>query len=106
MANPEKHKKKPALEWLEAEESTIPTKSRSSHLLGAYIKIPKPVSKKFRPNLSNKNQTPVKPDVSLAREPGPPPKRSSRPSQAASREHQRKLERLPKLRAPYQYKNR
>jgi hypothetical protein len=106
MANKEKHKKNRDLEWLEAEESTVPTKSRSPHLLGAYIKIPKPVSKKFRANSPKENQAPPKPDVSLAREPGPPPKLSSKPSQAAPREHQPKQERLPKLRAPYQYKNR
>ncbi len=104
MANLEKHKKSLASEWLEAEESTVPTHSRSTHVLGSYIKIPKPVSKKFRQPVPE--QKPAKPDASLLREPGPPPKLSTKSSQTASWEHQRRLGRLPKLRAPYQYKSR
>jgi hypothetical protein len=104
MANLEKHKKSLVSEWLEEEESTVPTHSRSTHVLGSYIKIPKPVTKKFRPNIPD--QKPPERDVSLAREPGPPPKLSTKHSQLASWEHQKRLERLPKLRAPYQYKSR
>jgi hypothetical protein len=104
MANLEKHKKNLVSEWLEAEESTVPTQSRSTRILGSYIKIQKPISRKFRQNLPDRK--PQKPDVSLLREPAPPPKQTAKSSQLASWEHQRKLERLPKLRAPYQYKNR
>ena len=104
MANLEKHKKNPILEWLEAEESTLPTHSRSTHVLGSYIKIPKPASKKFRQSAPN-HKAP-KPDLALARESAPPPKITGKTSQLASFEHQRRLERLPKLRAPYQYKSR
>lgn len=105
MANSQKHKKNLAMEWLEAEDSAVPTHSRSSHLLGSYVKISKPLpKKKSRPAV--RNQKPSKADPSLAREPGSPPKSSEKHSQSASWERQRKLERLTQLRAPYQYKNR
>ena len=104
MANLEKHKKNPALEWMEAEENNVPTHSRSSRVLGSYIKIGKPAPKKFRSAAAE--PPPAKPDESMLREPGPAPKLTSKNSQLGSWEHQRKLERLPKLRAPYQYKNR
>lgn len=103
MANPEKHKKNLAEEWLEAEDSTVPTHTRSTHVLGAYIKIPKPVPKKIRQGGAEK--APPKVDVSMLREPGAPPK-AAKPSPLASWEHQRRVGRLPKLRAPYQYKSR
>ena len=104
MANSEKHKKSLSVEWLEAEDSLVPTHSRSSHVLGSYIKIGKPAARKFRQPLPE--QKPATPDATLLRDPGQPVKLPSNSSQSASWEHQKKLERLPKLRAPYQYKNR
>jgi len=104
MANLEKHRKNPVFEWMEAEESNVPTHSRSSRVLGSYIKIEKPAPRKFRPSVTG--QPPAKPDESVLREPGPAPKLASKNSQLASREHQRRLERLSNLRAPYQYKSR
>ena len=102
MANLEKHKKTLALEWLDAEESSVPTQSRSTHVLGSYIKIPKPVAKKFRAAIPD--QAPAQPDPSMFREPGFPPKALLKTPPSASWEHQKRLGRLPKLRAPYQYK--
>ncbi len=45
-----------------------------------------------------------RPDLALMREAAPPVRPRSKPSQAASPEHLRKSERLPQLRAPFQYK--
>ena len=104
MANSEKHKKSLTGEWLEAEDNLVPTHSRSSHVLGSYIKIEKPAARKFRQPLPE--QKPAKTETALVRDPAPPLKLPSNNSQSASWEHQRKLERLPKLRAPYQYKSR
>jgi hypothetical protein len=36
--NPEKHRKPAASEWLEADESDVPTRARSPHIVGHYIK--------------------------------------------------------------------
>ena len=99
MANLEKHKKKPELEWLEAEESDVPASPRSQHVLGAYVKIPKLVSRKGKVVLPPQAQP--KPDVSLVREAAPPPRSAPKPSQTTSWEHLKRLERLPQLRAPY-----
>lgn len=102
MANQGKHRKNPVLEWLEGEESTVPTNPRSSHLVDAYIKKNKPVIRKFR--AASAAAVSQAPDPLQLREPGPPPKLEIKHSPAASPEHLRKLERLPNLRAPYQYK--
>jgi hypothetical protein len=99
MANLEKHKKNLSQEWTEAEESTLPAQSRSSHVLGAYIKIPKAVSRKGRRAAPAARV--AKPEPALAREPAPPSKAEEKPSQASSPGHLRKLNRLPKLRAPF-----
>ena len=101
--NLEKHRKNPIQEWLEAEESTVPTHSRGSYILGSYIKLPKPTPKKFRPTPRSKSA--AKPPADLAREPAPPPKLQRKRSPAASLEHLRKLERLPQLRAPFHFKS-
>jgi len=99
MANLEKHKKNLSQEWTEAEDSTLPAQSRSLHVLGAYIKIPKAAARKSRRAILG---GPVaKPDPAMAREPAPPTRAEERPSQASSPEHLRKLNRLPKLRAPF-----
>jgi hypothetical protein len=99
MANLEKHKKNNLQEWLEAEESTVPAQSRSSHVLGAYIKIPKAVSRKRR-SKAPAGAT-AKTEPALMREPAPPAKLEDKHSQSSSPEHLRKLQRLPKLRAPF-----
>ena len=101
MANLEKHKKNLALEQ---QESILPSHSRSSRVLGAHLKATKPVLRKFRPKVSK--QEDPKPEVSLMREPAPPPRLEPKHSPSASWEHQRRLERIPQLRAPYQYKAR
>lgn len=98
MANLEKHKKNLSLEWMEAEESTVPAQSRSSHVLGAYIKIPRAVSRKARQ--AAPKSKPAKVEAALMREPARPAKAEDKRSQSSSPEHLRKLQRLPKLRAP------
>ncbi len=98
MANLEKHKKNPLHEWMEAEEGTFPAQSRSSHVLGAYIKIPKAVTRKSRRVMPESQ--PAKPEPALARE-ATPAKLEEKRSQASSPEHLRRLSRLPKLRAPF-----
>jgi hypothetical protein len=99
VANLEKHKKNPAQEWLEGEESTVPVRSRGSHVVGAYIKSTKTVARKARRVPLNGHVEKLEP--ALVREPAPPPKIEVKHSQANSPEHQRKLQRLPKLRQPY-----
>ncbi len=99
MANLQKHRKNLLQEWMEAEEGTVPAQARSSHVLGAYIKIPKAVAKKSR-RVAVMGPS-KKTDPALAREPAPPARAEERHSQASSPEHLRKLNRLPKLRAPY-----
>jgi hypothetical protein len=104
MANQGKHYKNPLLEWLEEEDGTVPTSARSAHLVDAYIKRSKPVVRKSRtPAVQS---PPPALDPLQLREPAPPPKVEVKHSPAASPEHFRKLERLPRLRAPYQYKTR
>ncbi len=103
MANPEKHKKDELRHWLEGEEElAVPVSSRGSHVVGAYIKASKSTAPKVRPALTSQPQ--AKPEVALLREPAPPARPADRPSQAASPDHFRKLDRLPKLRAPVQGK--
>jgi hypothetical protein len=99
VANLEKHKKNPLHEWMEAEESTLPAQPRSSHVLGAYIKIPKALARKTR--RITPQMPPAKPEPALAREAAPPAKLEEKHSQASSPEHLRRLSRLPKLRAPF-----
>jgi hypothetical protein len=106
MANLEKHKKNLTQELLDADESTVPASSRGTRVLGSYIKISRPVSRKYRPAVSQKVEPPPKLDVSLIREAAPSQKAPAKPSPLSSKEHLRKLEKLPQLRAPYQYKNR
>ncbi len=100
MANLEKHKKNFAQEWLDPEESTVPAQSRSSHVLGAYIKIPKAAARK-RGRVAPALQGAPKPDVALVREPAPPARTDVKHTQPSSPDHLRKLDRLAKLRAPY-----
>ncbi len=102
MANQGKHKKHPMLDWMEGEDSTVPTQSRSSHVVNSYIKRSKTAVKKFRRAAAA--QSPQKLEPALVREPGPAVKPEMKSSQAASWEHQKRLERLAQLRAPYQYR--
>ena len=103
MANLEKHQKNSLREWLAGEESAVPTRSRSVSTLGAYIKIPKPASKKARPVAGPQPAQQTEP--ALMRDPAPPAKAEARQTQAASREHLLKQERLTSLRrAPFRYK--
>ena len=104
MANQGKHKKNPLVDWMEGEDSTVPTKSRSSHVVDSYIKKSKVTIKKLRKAAIA--QRPEKIEPALVREPGPSLKLETNTSQTASWEHQRRLERLPQLRAPYQYRGR
>ena len=104
MANQGKHKKSPLVDWMEGEDSTVPTKSRSSHVVNSYIKKSKVAVRKFRKAVAA--QLPQKTEPALVREPGPSPKLEANTSQTASWEHQKRLERLPQLRAPYQYRGR
>ena len=104
MANQGKHKKNPLVDWMEGEDSTVPTKSRSSHIVDTYIKKSKVAVKKFRRVAAA--QLAQKTEAALVREPGPSPKLEANTSQAASWEHQKRVERLPQLRAPYQYRGR
>ena len=104
MANQGKHKKSPVLEWMEGEDGSAPTKSRGSHVVDAYIKKTRVTLKKSRAAAAP--SVPQKVEAALLRESGPSTKAGSKPSQAASWEHQRKVERLARLRAPYQYKGR
>jgi hypothetical protein len=99
MANLEKHKKNAAQEWLDGEESTVPVRSRGSHVVGAYIKMSKTVARKARRAPLNGHTEKV--DPALVREPAPPPKIEAKHSQANSPDHQRRVQRLPNLRQPY-----
>jgi hypothetical protein len=104
MANQGRHKKSPVLEWLEGEEGNAPTKSRGSHVVDSYIKKSKVALK--RPRAAAAPSAPQKVEPAQLREPGPPARAVAKPSQAASWEHQRKVERLAQLRAPHHYRSR
>jgi hypothetical protein len=99
MANLEKHKKNLSQEWMEAEESTLPAQSRSSHVLGAYIKLTKAVPRKAR--RVPPQQEAARPEPALTREPALHGRVEEKPSPANSPAHQRRVSRLPKLRAPF-----
>jgi hypothetical protein len=103
MSNQGKHKRNPVQEWMEGEDPTVPTKSRGSHVVDTYIKKSRVILKKFRAAVAS---APQKVEPALVREPGPPSKAETKPPQTVSWERQRKLERLPQLRAPYQYRSR
>ncbi|MCC7176357.1 MAG: hypothetical protein IT159_14290 [Bryobacterales bacterium] len=99
MANQGKHPKDPIQEWILGEEGDVPTSTRGAHVVGGYIKRGKPALKKARKPAAP--ETPAKPEPALIRESSPPHKTEAKPSQAASWEHQRRLERLSQLRAPH-----
>jgi len=100
MAQLEKHKRNLMQEWLGAEEETVPAHGRGFDTQETHLKIRKPpVPGKRR--LTRPSPPPSKPEPALAREPALPPKPELKASQATSREHLLKLERLPQLRAAY-----
>ncbi len=99
MANPEKYKRNLVSEFLGDDDASEPAQSRSVHLTGAQEKAVKAAPRRSRSAVAAGQAQ--KPDAALAREPAPPPKPEERTSQAHSPEHLRKLQRLPKLRAPY-----
>jgi hypothetical protein len=100
MAQREKHKPNLMQAWLGAEEEMVPEHARGFDALETRAKIRKPpVPGKLR--LARPAMPTPKPEPALAREPAPPPKPEFRPSQATSREHLLKQERLPQLRAAY-----
>jgi len=101
MANPEKHKKNPILEWLGDEETEFGAQARSPRVVGGAGKSAKAVVRK--PPIAA-NTAPAKLDPALVREPAPPAKLNEHRSQASSPEHLRKLQRLPRLRAPMTYR--
>jgi hypothetical protein len=103
MANLEKHKHNLVNQWLDDEEGTAPAQQRRAQLTGSSAKVTKAAPRKFRPPVLNGHT--AKPDPALAREPAPPAKPLDKHSQASSPEHLRKLQRLPKLRAPYSPKH-
>lgn len=99
MAKAEKHKKDPLVEWLAEEEPELGACARSRRIVGGG-KSQKIASKRPLPIAA----APAKPDPALLlREPAPPPKLDERHSPASSPEHLRKLQRLPRLRAPVTY---
>jgi hypothetical protein len=95
MANLEKHSRNVLVDWLQGEETGSPAQPRSRRIVGSSSK---PATKKFRPVL--KAVPEPKPDPALAREPVLPHKVAALPQHSAP-EHLRRLEKLPKLRAPY-----
>jgi hypothetical protein len=97
MANPEKHKKNPIMEWLGDEETELGCQARAARVVGGGDKLSKAVARKppvLVPPVA------AKPDPALMREAAPPHRLNERHSQASSPEHLRKLQRLPRLRAP------
>jgi hypothetical protein len=100
MAKLEKHKRNLIQEWLGAEEETVPAHPRGIDAQEMRVKIRKPlVAGRLR--LARPSPPAPRPEPALVREPARPPKTVERGSQASSREHLLKLERLPQLRAAY-----
>lgn len=98
--NPGKHKKSLA-QWLEGEESLVPTHSRSKRVLSAFLKIDRPVVRKG-------HTIPAKiPDPALdelwMREAAPAPKPPEPQAQRSSWGHLRKSSRLRRIRASFEY---
>ncbi len=100
MANLEKHKRNLVYEFLGDDEAREPVQERSVHLTGAQDKTAKAVPRRSRRPIAA-GQAHKPPEPALVREPAPAPKLEERTSQASSPEHLRKLQRIPKLRAPY-----
>jgi hypothetical protein len=99
MANQEKHKRNLVSQFLGEDDAGEPVQLRSVHLTGAQDKAAKPVPRRSRPPVAA-GPAP-RPEPALAREAAAPARIEEKISQAHSPEHLRKLQRLPKLRAPY-----
>jgi hypothetical protein len=69
----------------------------------SYIKKNRPTVRKFRTAVAA--ASPAAPDSPRLRELGPAAKAEAKHSPATSLEHQRRVERMPQLRAPHQYRN-
>jgi hypothetical protein len=98
--NLEKYRRKNQAEELkEGEENVVPMHARSARVLGAYVKIGKPASRKFRSQAPP--PPPAESPIELMREPGAVPKASAvKRSQASSWDHLHKQEHQLQLRAP------
>jgi hypothetical protein len=96
MANVEKHKRDLIDEWQEGEGEAAPAQSGKLHVVASGGKaVPR------RLKLPVQDRPGVKPDPALIREAAPPPKPDEKHSQASAPDHLRRLQRIPKLRAPY-----
>jgi hypothetical protein len=102
--NLEKHNKNLAQEWLEGEESLVPSCSRSVHVLSAYIKIHRPKVRRrpliFKPSL------PARPRVLDPNEMRDPARNTVirvHHSPSGSWEHLQKLKHLGRMRASFEY---
>lgn len=96
MANLEKHKRDLSDEWQEGEGAAAPAQSGKLHVVASGGKA---VPRRLR--LPVQNRPEAKPDPALIREPASPPKLDEKHSQASAPDHLRRLQRIPKLRAPY-----
>ncbi len=96
MANLEKHKHNLVHEYLEGEEGTQPAQPRSAHVTGGAVA--KTARRRLRPHALHGQAARTEP--ALVREPAHPVRTAEKHSPASSPEHQRKLSRLSKLRAP------
>jgi hypothetical protein len=98
--NPGKHKKSLA-QWLEGEESLVPTHSRSRRVLSAFLKIDRPVVRKGRP-IPTEMPNPALHELWM-REAAPAPKPPEPQAQRSSWGHLRKSSRLRRIRASFEY---
>jgi hypothetical protein len=96
MANSEKHKRDLIDEWQAGDEEAGPGQSGKLHVVASGGKA---VPRRLR--LPVQNTPEAKPDPALIREAAPSPKLDEKHSQANAPDHLRKLQRIPKLRAPY-----
>lgn len=97
MSSPEKHKINPLMEWLDEEAPTLAAKRRG----GVANKSPKPLPRRFRPVANGAGE---KVEPAMMREAAQFNRTDEKTSQANSREHLLKQQRLPKLRAPHSTK--
>jgi hypothetical protein len=103
MGSLEKHKRNLIEEWPEGEAGVVPAQSGSAHGSGAQGRPVRLLPRRSPPPIQS--AVAPKPDTALFREAAPPPKLDEKHSQLSSPEHLRRLERLPKLRAPYSPKS-
>lgn len=97
--NLEKYRKNRAEELTGDEDELVPTHARSARVLGSYVKINKPATRKFRSQAPP--PAPAESKAELMREPGTIAKLSpGKRSQAASWDHLHKQEHQAQLRAP------